>query len=61
MHDLVPLCLSLANYKEMEQLVHLLGLCDCKIALGLKGFLDLKKLLLALLLLGLCLIVWELE
>jgi hypothetical protein len=64
MHNLVPLHLRLANDEATEQLVSLLGLCNCKIALGLEGLLDLKnlkKLLLALLLLGLCLVVWKLE
>ena len=61
MHNLVPLHLHLANNEATEQLVRLLGFFNCKIALGLEDFLVIKKLLLALLLLGLSLVVRELE
>ena len=61
MHNFVPLHSRLANNEAVEQLVRLLGFCNCKIALGLEDFLVIKKLLLALLLLGLSLVVRELE
>ena len=61
MHNLVPLHLRLANDEATEQLICLLGFCNRKIALGLEDFLVIKKLLLALLLLGLSLVVRELE
>ncbi len=57
MHNLVPFRLRLANNKALEQLVHLLGISDCKIVLGLQTFLEIEKLFLALLLLGLHLVI----
>jgi hypothetical protein len=42
MHDLVPLHLRLAGNKAKEQLVCLLGLCNCDIALGLRVFVILR-------------------
>ncbi len=60
-HVLVQLHFRLANNEATELLVRLLGLRDRKILLGLNNFLELKKLLLALLLLSLRLVVWDLK
>jgi hypothetical protein len=60
-HNLVLLCLCLANNKTTEQLVRLQGLCHHKLALGLEFFLDLSELLPLLILPSLCLAFWGLE
>jgi hypothetical protein len=59
MNKLVPLSLLLAKDKATEQFVRLLGFSNHNTLLGLEDVLVLKKLLLLLFFLGLCLVIRE--
>ena len=60
-HDPVPISSCLADDKEMEQFVSLLGLLGSDVLLGLEGFLEIAQFLLSCFFLGCGLIIWKLE